>query len=109
MATKSASKSNKAEVQFVRDHCVHKLCQAGWDKEKAEDMVALVSDAEICSMMPEQKMGALGDGKFLNWLKEKGPKLLETVTKIISLLSLFAEKPATDEGEATETEEETEE
>ncbi len=103
---------NRNAIRFVRDHLETKLIRAGWDAGKASDMVAQIKDQEISDMLGATKVGALGDGTILKWLKDNGPKIMEVVQKIFTLLSLFADKPqatAEEGAESTETAEEGEE
>lgn len=83
----------KRVLQFIKDQVKLKLIRAGYSEDMACDAVADITEAELKAIAPElSKVGALGDGSWLKWLKEKGPALLEVAERIFTILSLFAAK-----------------
>lgn len=91
MPKEKTSAGQKKVAQFVRDHVCVRLVQAGWDKDKACELTDNLTDAEIVEELPKAKpkMGALGDGSWLKWLKEHSDELREGVEKVFSLLALL--------------------
>lgn len=91
MATKN---SHSAKViQFVKDQVEVELVKQGCPPEKACELVAHVTPTDVEEHLPKQKMGAIGDGSFLKWIKENGPQIAQAVQQIVSILSLFKSTP----------------
>lgn len=79
----------QSPVSFVREHVKMRLVRAGFSEESACDLVSGMTDKEIQEYLPPVKAQGIGDGKFLKWVIENGPKLREAVETLFSILSLL--------------------
>jgi hypothetical protein len=75
---------------FVRRRASKVLADKhGYDLSEANEVVSGVTDKEIDDLAERRKLNLAGGG-FLDWLKANGPKILEIIMAIVSILSMFA-------------------
>jgi hypothetical protein len=84
---------DRIKYNFIRNRVAEGLVQShGYSWEAARDLADTVTETEIDALAKKKrlKMAGLGDGSFLQWLRDNKDQILQVVLAIISILAMFA-------------------